>query len=147
MKQENTEKKKLVILIVLGALAVLSLVRGILTPSAVRRDLASTPAETVEKTEPAATRVAIGPSARSAKKSNYNAWGRNPFVATKKPGAPVGELNLGGILWDKDKPMAVINDNMVGIGDTVGAYKVVDITQDSVTLNDGTEEHILKLGF
>jgi len=150
MKQESTEKKKLIILIVLGALAVLSLARGILTPSAVRRELASAPAEiaetaetvkeTVKKSEPAAT-------ARVAKKSEYNTWGRNPFVAAKRPGAPVGELSLGGILWDKDKPVAIINDNMVGIGDTVGAYKVVDITQDSVTLNDGTEEHILKLGF
>lgn len=147
MKQENTEKKKLIILIVLGAFAVLSLVRGIFTPSAIRRDLASTPAETAEKTKPAAARVTIAPSRRSAKKSKHDAWGRNPFVATKKPGEPIEELNLGGILWDKDKPVAIINDNMVGIGDAVGAYKVVDITQDSVALNDGTEEHTLKLGF
>ena len=147
MGQKNTEKKKLIIFIVLGALAVLSVVRGIFTPSAIRRDLASTPAQTVQKTEPAATRLATSPSARSAKKSKYNTWGRNPFVAATIPGEPAGELKLGGILWDKDKPVAIINDNMAGIGDTVGAYKVVGITQDSVTLNDGTEEHILKLGF
>lgn len=52
---------------------------------------------------------------------------------------------LNGILWDKACPMAIINDEIVKIGDSVGGKIVVDIKQDRVILNDGVTDFELRL--
>lgn len=54
-------------------------------------------------------------------------------------------IYLNGILWDKSCPMAIINDQIVKIGDTVSGKIVVDIKQDRVILNDGNKDFELRL--
>ena len=47
-----------------------------------------------------------------------------------------GELNLSGILWDpQGKSSALINNQIVGIGESVCGFMVKDITKDSVTIS------------
>lgn len=46
-------------------------------------------------------------------------------------------VSLTGILWDKDKPMAIINGNVVEVGQSVGNQTVTQIRQDKVILSDG----------
>lgn len=43
-------------------------------------------------------------------------------------------------MWDKEKPLAIINDAIVKIGDKVSGNIIVDIKQDKVILNDGTND-------
>ena len=66
------------------------------------------------------------------------AWGRDPFLAGDSSGEASG-LELSGILWDPAQPMAIINGHTVHPGEECDGYRVVTITQDTVTLTDGAE--------
>jgi len=64
---------------------------------------------------------------------------RDPFTA-----APIiseksikSGVVLTGILWDKDKPMAIIDGNIVKVGQRVGNQTVMEIKRDRVILTDG----------
>ena len=72
---------------------------------------------------------------------------RDPFTA-----APIvsektlqAGVDLTGILWDKDKPLAIIDGNIVKKGASIGNKTVVDIKKDRVILSDGKELTELKL--
>jgi len=73
---------------------------------------------------------------------------RDPFVAG--PAEQVEEVSVSGltlsaIIWDKDNPIAIINEKISKIGDKIGTNKIVEIKQDRVILNDGTKDFELKL--
>lgn len=55
------------------------------------------------------------------------------------------DLKLAGILWDKEKPQAIINNEVVNVGNSVGNYSVAEIRQYSVVLTDGSNVFELKL--
>lgn len=137
--------KKVIILIVLGIGAVISIIYGITTPAKweARPDAA---AASKSLNHVAVTRVeskAAQPAERRYKRSAYTSWKRSPFVPA---GTSVSSsLVLSGIIWNKDKPKAMIGDAIVLKGDTVGGNKVVDIKPDSVILNDGTKDFELKI--
>jgi len=54
-------------------------------------------------------------------------------------------VDLTGILWDKDKPLAVIDGEIVKKGARVGNKTIVDIKRDRVILSDGAVLSELKL--
>lgn len=71
---------------------------------------------------------------------------RDPFTV-----APVASLRttshglyLNGIAWDKEKPIAIINESILSVGDRVDGYIVVEIKEDRVLLNDGNSDFELK---
>jgi len=88
--------------------------------------------------------LAMNQGPKSSSRSVYPAWGRNPFVLETAQNA--GKLILNGILWDDEKPQALIGDHIVSKGDSIGSSIVVDIKKDSVILNNGIEDLELKLG-
>ena len=47
---------------------------------------------------------------------------------------PFADLNLSGIIWDKNRPLAIINDQLVGEGDRINNTIVEDITKETVLL-------------
>ncbi len=65
-------------------------------------------------------------------------WGRCPFSGEAYfcDEEAIG-LRLTGIMGDKKDSLAIINGDIVKIGDKIGAVIVVDIKQDRVILNDG----------
>ncbi len=75
---------------------------------------------------------------------------RDPFSgklyesANKNPKDPYS-LNLAGIIWDKDKPLALINNDVVGVGDYVKGNIIVSIKNDRVILNDGVKEFEIRI--
>lgn len=73
-------------------------------------------------------------------------WVRCPFSGKVYSSAEGIELNLMGIIWDKQAPLAIINDSIVKPGDRMGANRVIAIEPDRVILNDGTKDFELKLG-
>ncbi|MBU2504439.1 MAG: hypothetical protein ABIK26_01500 [Candidatus Omnitrophota bacterium] len=144
------EKKKLIVLVVLGVAAVFSLIYGIITPSTSRRKSHLKPGDTRLKPEGSFTGEAgiakeILSSIRCHRRSEYNSWGRNPFTLFSAPVKRSIGFHLGGIIWDKQTPLAVINDDVVGIGDKVGTNTIVEIKQDIVILNDGIKDFELNL--
>ena len=70
-------------------------------------------------------------------------WGRDPFTR----GLPSGShgLSISGILYDGRQPVAMINDQMVRVGETIEGYTVVEIGQDSVSVTDGQETLTLRI--
>lgn len=74
---------------------------------------------------------------------------RDPFTAapitTKETASSSTLIQLNGILWDRTKPMAIINNNVVKIGSKVGTNIVVDIKKDRVILSDGTRDFEIQL--
>ncbi len=66
------------------------------------------------------------------------AWGRDPFTGSSA-GGEVSGFDLSGILWDANAPIAVINGQMLRVGDEVEGYRIVTITQDRVTMSDGSQ--------
>lgn len=74
-------------------------------------------------------------------------WGRDPFSGRVYAGGQEeGGLNLVGIMFDKNNPAAIINDEIVEVGDKVNGNKIIEITKDRVILNDGGRNIELKLG-
>lgn len=73
---------------------------------------------------------------------------RNPFTfgLAENSGAVLGpNLILNGILWSEESPSAVINENVLGVGDAIGGFKVKQILKDSVVLDNGQAILELKL--
>lgn len=74
---------------------------------------------------------------------------RDPFSnipMTSRSEAASNALALSGIVWDKLKPLAVINDNVVKVGDKVGSSVLVEIRQDRIVLREGSITREIKLG-
>jgi len=73
-------------------------------------------------------------------------WYRCPFSGELYGGSDARvALRLSGILWDDVSPKAIINNRIVGIGETVAKHKVIEIKKDRVTLSIGAERIEFKL--
>lgn len=72
---------------------------------------------------------------------------RDPFTAAPIvfKGNTQSGFALTGILWDKIKPLAIIDGEVVKKGDQLGGKTVEDIRQDMVILSDGQEFLEIKL--
>jgi type II secretory pathway component PulC len=74
---------------------------------------------------------------------------KNPF----RPDHAVGSFTatdqtenvLKGIIWDGQRPLAIIADTVVAVGDYVENKKVIRIDKDAVFLDNQGKEEILKL--
>lgn len=132
--------KKAVILIVLAVAAIISLLYGIITSFKGRSRGEGKKALLTGEVRPQITFAA-----RRAKRSIYKSWGRDPFSL---PGASVKKFKgfiLNGILWDKENPMAIINNRIVKAGDSISGSVVIGIKEDRVVLTDGATEFDLIL--
>ena len=76
-------------------------------------------------------------------------WGRDPFsgrVYTAAKEETQKELRLSGVIWDKERPVAIINNKVVEKGSMIGGNTVVAIKEDRVVLSDGMSTFELKIG-
>lgn len=74
-------------------------------------------------------------------------WGESPFLSGRNAssgdggtvGSPSGErrYELNGILWDPQRPSAIINNQVVSVGDRLRGWQVMEIRKDRVVLSDG----------
>lgn len=74
-------------------------------------------------------------------------WGRDPFLLdtsnTKEHG--MEDLTLNGIMPDKQNPYAIINNEVVKLGDKVGGMTVIEINEKNVVLDENGQRHTLEL--
>lgn len=54
-------------------------------------------------------------------------------------------VDLEGIAWSESEPFALLNGQVVGIGEFIRSYRVLEIHQDRVLLQDGEETVLLHL--
>jgi len=52
---------------------------------------------------------------------------------------------LKGIIWDSQKPYAIIGDSVIMEGDYIDNKKVIKIDKDAVILDNNGKEEILRL--
>lgn len=57
----------------------------------------------------------------------------------------LGGLAIKGIVYFKESPVAIINDELVEKGESIGDYLVLEIEEKRVILKKGDQEFILKL--
>lgn len=81
-------------------------------------------------------------SQRKKARTKHGEWGRNPFALVEYSN---NVLVLEGVLWDEKNPQAIINGNIVSIGDRIDAYVVSEITQTSAVVDDGSSRTELRL--
>lgn len=65
---------------------------------------------------------------------------------TSEPSAPTlapPSFALQGIVWDGPRPKAIIEHQIVGVGETVGGYLVKSITKDGVLLSGAQANWLL----
>ncbi|MEI7751499.1 MAG: hypothetical protein WCJ71_05330 [Candidatus Omnitrophota bacterium] len=71
---------------------------------------------------------------------------RDPFsFAFTGPKSSRDGLELTGILWEGEKPTAIINQSFFNVGDSTDQFSVIKILQDRVVLKDRTGEFELRL--
>jgi hypothetical protein len=76
---------------------------------------------------------------------------RNSITSVARGNAPgsqiqaSGVLQLKGVFLDQETPMALINDEVVSVGDKIGGSVVSAIKEDRVVLNDGKRDFQLLL--
>lgn len=110
-----------------------------------------------EATRPTATTqnapVSTGASVPSSELEKYIStlsWKRDPFAlgVTQGGKAPTLQLKVSGIIYDETRPeatYAIINQEVVRIGDTFHGINVIDIQPNYVRLKKMSEEIILYL--
>ena len=54
---------------------------------------------------------------------------------------PLPGINIAGVVWNTDRPQAIINGQIAGIGDMVSGVKIIDIQKTGITVlfQDRTE--------
>lgn len=79
-------------------------------------------------------------------------WGEDPFFiksAVKKQktakSTPQIRLTLSAISFGGGKPVAMINNEILGVGEQIEGYRIKSIEQTRVTLVKGTEQRVLTL--
>ena len=153
----NKQKKQIIILaclivvfITVSINAVISVRKSLARMSKAAAVVPMQPAKAL--TAPTAPGQQPAPEAPTAKPIEQAGWGVDPFsgrpISVETGG--ISEIKLSGIVYSAKNPKesyAIINNDIIGIGGKVGdsQLKIVNITQDEVTLNDGTKDIKLRV--
>ncbi|MEE8359451.1 MAG: hypothetical protein V3S04_00830 [Candidatus Omnitrophota bacterium] len=136
--KDNT--KKIILLVILVTIAAFNIARNLHVSSGERDN-------GVISSRDGGIRIAFDPSSavRTAKRTSFESWKRSPFIPTEVAAREVPTLALSGIFWDDDKATAIIDNEIVTVGDRIGDIVVVDIQKNTVMLNDGENDYKLTL--
>jgi hypothetical protein len=74
-----------------------------------------------------------------------SASGRQVARASASRAASLQEIKLSGIFWDKTRPMAMINGDIVEVGQAVGSARVVEINPQSIVVEENGQRRELGL--
>lgn len=130
---------------------------GVASPRKISRSGSKTSFENASMTKDELKALVQGSFSVKISDSEAVRWGdRNPFdvSALEKSAAlpPVVQLKkktpvyyLSGIIWNDEKPSAIINDSVVRVGSVIDAATVKSIAQDRVILNSDDKDMTLLL--
>lgn len=71
-------------------------------------------------------------------------WGENPFIRNEDVSS-FDDLTLFAVVYSKNKSSALINDQIVSVGEMIGSFEVMSIKKREVILRN--ENGIFKLLF
>ena len=110
-------------------------------PAVSPKTISSAPAALDPKKDKKRLFLALEEEAQNIKLSR-DPFSRQPIVFS---GDSAHGLNLSGIAWDELKPTAIINDEILAVGDQVAGKRIVEIKKDKVILTDGQQSFELKI--
>ncbi len=70
--------------------------------------------------------------------------GKNGLILIQRK-IDIGGLNIRGIIYSRDSSVAIINDEVVEEGGTIGEYLILGIEEKKVILKKDNKKFILKL--
>lgn len=127
----------------------ITLVSMPLASTSAKKDLISIPTGTV-KANPFVPYRDIGGTSSVTDVPQYELVAPPEVVEEGSDGARVMDTIVSGILYDKYSPSAILNiegnDYLVKKGDVVNNYKVLNITQDSVSVKLGNNTYKAGIG-
>jgi len=96
--------------------------------------------------------------ARDSFGMNKGLWGRNPFLTREEiaslrkkkapppsPKAPIPQWELKSVMISGPDRVAIIDDHIVAVGDSLGDEKVLAINRDAVVLGGKRGKTVIKL--
>ncbi|MEO0075229.1 MAG: hypothetical protein ABIK31_03880 [candidate division WOR-3 bacterium] len=98
----------------------------------------SEPIKSVVKTEAEATIVEAV--------SDKGKWGTDPFVRDWVISEEISDLKLSAITQSGSKAYALINNQIVEVGEMIAGKKIIAINRDNVVLQQGDRKITLMLG-
>jgi len=61
------------------------------------------------------------------------------------PGKPL-KMNVQGLIWNTDRPSAIINGQVLNIGDSIDSAKIINITKEGVLIIFSGEKFLIRTG-
>ncbi len=103
--------------------------------------------KTILKTEPFVTSEAAILATSEVGAGDNVKWGRDPFFMDSNSAREqgIGGLILNGTVSDKDNPYAIINNEIVKLGDKVSGMTIIEINEKNVVLDENGQRHTLEL--
>ncbi len=89
--------------------------------------------------------IAKAPMERKAGKSQYSSIDRDPFTKAPIRTGKAAPAALQGILYDSQKPLALVNGETKGIGEMVNDMKIVEINPDGIVLEKDGQKTKMQL--
>ena len=154
----DKQKQQLILVAVLLSMFLLLLAYNLQRSSAIkakRRQAAPTPAvaeapSPVTESAPPLSETGEVTLAVLKERAKALKWNRDPFLLSVREGEglPTLQLKVTGIIYDPDHPeatYAIINEEVVRIGDDIHGIKVTDIRADAVRLKKFNQDLTLYL--
>ncbi len=103
--------------------------------------------KTISKVEPYPTPGVAKMATPGVGYGNDVKWGRDPFLldASNVKEQGMEELVLNGIVSDRENQYAIINNDVVKLGDKVNGMTVIEINENNVVLDENGQRHTLEL--
>jgi type II secretory pathway component PulC len=104
--------------------------------------------KSVSKAEPYPTlEVGFEVTNNEQRTTNDEHWGRDPFLLDTSNVKEQGmeDLVLNGIVSDRENQYAIINNDVVKLGDKVNGMTVIEINENNVVLDENGQRHTLEL--
>ena len=102
----------------------------------------------VPKPVPYVTLGSVMPAVTETVSGDNTRWGRDPFslgASNVQRQGNMEDIALNGIMADKESPYAIINNDVVKLGDKVNGMIVIEINEKNVVLENNGQKHILEL--
>lgn len=61
------------------------------------------------------------------------------------PEEPLPNMNISGLVWNTDRPQAIINGQIIGMGDIISGVKIIDIQKTGITVLFRNKTSTLKI--
>ncbi len=97
--------------------------------------------------------ISIYPAFSQEDKHTFDSGGRDLFTPLVSKNGTIliwreidlNGLTLKGIIYSQEAPVAIVNDEVLEPGATIGEYRVFEIEEKRIILKKGNEEFILEL--